>query len=175
MPGISKKIFKQFSLLIITSFIIVGHTAIGQNIKMKIPSMTGYPAGGESILAFEVSDTVLTSGAGGGGGGSVGKTSFEFAKIKKQNSFSTNQLWKFSLTGTHLPEVQFEFYDNGNTLFYKILLKDVTVNHFSYLAPECKNCQSLFHQVWFDYNIIDVTDLATGNTVSFNRATNAAN
>jgi len=106
---------------------------------------------------------------------SVGKASFEFAKIKKQNSSSTNELWKRSFTGLHTPEVQFEFYDNSNAFFYKIILKDVTINHFSYWAPECKNCQSLFHQVWFDFNIIEVTDIATGNTVTINRSANTAN
>ncbi len=175
MVSIAKKFCKHCPVWLIVIFILAGPiSASTQNIKMKIPSMTGFPVGGENILAFEVSDTMLTSGGGGGGGG-VGKASFDFAKIKKQNSFSTNELWKRSFTGIHTAEVQFEFYDNTNVLFYKIVLKDVTVNHFSYLAPECKNCQSLFHQVWFDYKIIEVTDVATGNTVSFNRTTNTAN
>lgn len=175
MRSILKIWSKLFNVGFIAVFILFGSTtAVSQNIKMKIPSITGFPASGESVLAFEVSDTLITS-TGGGGGSGVGKPSFEFAKIKKQNSFSTNQLWKFSLIGTNIPEVQFEFYDNSNSLFYKIVLREVTVNHFSYLAPECKNCQSLFHQVWFNYNIIEVTDLATGSTVTFNRTTNSTN
>jgi type VI protein secretion system component Hcp len=159
------------SLLLVLFFLITSITN-GQNIKMKIPSFTGLPADGEDLIAFEVSDTQRLS-TGGGGGGSVGKTEFEFTKIKKQNSASTNELWKRSLNGQHTAEVQFEFYNASNVLFYKIVLKDVIVTHFSYLSPECTNCPRLFHQVWFDYGKIEVTDVATGNTVKFDRSANA--
>jgi type VI protein secretion system component Hcp len=141
-----------------------------QNIKMKIPSIAGLPADGEDILAFEVSDTQHI--ATGGGGLSVGKTVFEVAKIKKLSGASTNELWKRSLQGTHVPDVQFDFYNSSNAVFYRIVLKDVTVNHFSYLAPECSNCPRLTHQVWFDYDKIEVTDVATGNTVKWDRTGN---
>jgi type VI protein secretion system component Hcp len=141
-----------------------------QNVKMKIPSIAGLPADGEDLLAFEVSDTAHTSQHGSGSG--AGRTNFEVTKIKKLSSASTNELWKRSLQGTHLPEVQFEFYNSSNAVFYKIVLKDVTVSHFSYLSPECSNCPRLVHQVWFDYDKIEVTDVATGNTVKWDRSGN---
>ena len=158
--------------ILLAVFLFSANIVVGQTIKMKIPSFTGLPADGEDIIAFEVSDTQFVS-TGGGGGGSAGKTTFEFAKIKKQNSASTNELWKRSLNGQHTAEVQFEFYNSSNVLFYKIVLKDFTVNHFSYLSPECTNCPRLFHQVWFDYGKIEVTDVATGNTVKFDKQANA--
>jgi len=164
---------KKMTLAILSTllFMFFFNSVHAQNIKMKIPSISGLPADGEDLIAFEVSDTQHVALSGGGGSG-VGKTVFELAKIKKQNSASTNELWKRSLMGTHIPEVQFEFYNSSNTLFYKIVLKDVTVNHFSYLSPECSNCPRLFHQVWFDYDKIEVTDVATGNTVKWDRSGN---
>jgi type VI protein secretion system component Hcp len=163
---------KKMALAVLSAFffLLVSHSVHAQNIKMKIPSITGVPADGEDLIAFEVSDSLNVAPHGGGMG--VGKTSFELAKIKKQSGASTNALWKHSLQGTHIPEVQFEFYNNSNTVFYKIVLKDVTVNHFSYLSPECSNCPRLFHQVWFDYDKIEVTDMATGNTVKWDRSGN---
>jgi type VI protein secretion system component Hcp len=164
---------KRMTMTVLSAvlFMLLFQSLNAQNIKMKIPSISGLPADGEDLIAFEVSDT-LRGGLSHGGGSGAGKTEFEMAKIKKLSSASTNELWKRSLQGTHLPEVQFEFYNNSNTLFYKIVLKDVTVNHFSYLAPECSNCPRLFHQVWFDYDKIEVTDVATGNTVKWDRSGN---
>ncbi len=142
----------------------------GQIIKMKAIGLTA-PAG-ENVIAFETSDTTaITIGVGGGGGSPI--TRFEFVKFKKMHGPSTNELFKRSVNLSHTPEITFEFYDSTATIFYIIVLKDVTVNHFSYLAPECNNCTSLFHQVWLDFARIEVTDSATGITIRFNRGNNA--
>jgi hypothetical protein len=50
----------------------------------------------------------------------------------------------------------------------------VLANDFSSLSPECNNCPRLSHQVWFDYEKIEVTDVATGNTVKWDRSANAS-
>lgn len=157
--------------LLAIMFLFIFQSLSAQTIKMKIPSISGLPADGEDLIAFEVSDTQYVAGTAGGGGG-AGKTVFEMAKVKKLMSASTNELWKRSLQGTHIAEVQFDFYNNSNNIFYKIVLKEVTVNHFSFLSPECNNCPRLFHQVWFDYDKIEVTDIATGSTVKWDRSGN---
>ena len=139
---------------------------------MKITGITA--AEGEDILAFETSDTTPASSTFGGGQTS-GVPAFEFVKIKKENSPSANELFKRSVNGSHLPEVSFEFYDNNATMFYKIVLKAVTINHFSFLKPECSDCTKLYHQVWFNYTIIQVTDVATNTTVKYDRSTRMTN
>ena len=149
-------------------FLSVAIAVNSQTIKMKIATIT--PTDGEVVSALEFSDTTASS-IGSGGGSGTGVTRFEFVKIKKPNALSTNELFKRSLIGTTLPEVDFEYYDAGGTLFYKIVIKSVVLTHFSYLSPECSNCTSLSHQVWFDFSMIEVTDVATGNVLKYNRAT----
>ena len=111
------------------------------------------------------------SASGGGGGGSSVK--FETIKIKKLKDISTNELFKRSISGFHTTEATFEFYDLNAVLFYQIVLKDFTVNHFSFLSPECPGCAKLYHQLWFDYKQIEATDVTSGNVVRWNRYTNA--
>ena len=158
----------KFLLTCTVFFIAV--TTQSQSIKMKIASVT--PTDGETVLALETSDTTTTN-ISSGSGGSSGIPRFEVLKIKKSYGTSTNLLFRYSLSGTHLAEVDFEYYDASNTLFYKIVLKDAILGHFSYLSPECSNCSSLTHQVWFDYSAIEVTDIATGNVLRYNRSSRA--
>lgn len=155
-----RKIFTFFLLLTVTI------TALSQTIKFKMPAVTS--STGEEILAFEVSDTVQATSFGGTGGTALPK--FEFVKIKKLKGPSTNELFKRSFLGTHATEATFEFYDTGGVLYYKIVIKDVTINHFSFLSPECSGCNQIIHQVWFDYDIIEATDIATGNIVKYSRS-----
>jgi len=140
--------------------------ADAQNIKMKITGVTD--AAGEDITAFEASDTLIISAGGGGGSGT---TRFEVVKIKKTRGTSTNELFKRTMTSTHFADVTFEFNDAGGSLYYKIVIRNVTVNHFSFLSPECTNCSKLFHQAWFGFNKIEWTDVATGNTTRFDITT----
>ena len=154
-----RKIFTIFFLLSV--FI----TAKGQTIRLKMPPAT--PAAGEEILAFEVSDTIPPTSFGG----VTSIPRFEFVKIKKLKGSSTNDLFRRSVSGMRAAEAIFEFYDSGGVLYYKIAIKDVSVNHFSYLSPECSGCNQLIHQVWFDFESIEVTDMATGNIVRYNRTT----
>lgn len=144
--------------------------ANGQSIKIKIAGVTA--AAGEDVIAFEVSDTTGAS-VNGGGGQSTPVPSFEFVKIKKLKDVSTNELFKRSMLGTHTANVTFEFYDATSTLFYTIVLLDVTINHFSYLTPECAGCTKMYHQVWLDYVKIESTDVSTGLQVRYNRTTRA--
>lgn len=139
-----------------------------QSIKLKITGVT--VAEGEDVIAFETSDTSISNVAGGSGQ-VASPPVFEMVKIKKLAAASTSELFKRSVNGMHTAEVAFEFNDANGTLFYKIVIKDVTVNHFSYLSPECAGCTKLFHQVWFDYAIIEVTDVTTNVTVKYNRKT----
>ncbi len=158
-------------MILLLCMVSVAFSANSQSIKLKITGITA--AEGENVVAFETSDTTASSFSSGGGGGSAAVPRFEFVKIKKLKGASTNELFKRSVVGTHTAEVTFEFYDTNAALYYKIVLKDVTVNHFSYLSPECTGCTSLFHQVWFDYERIEVTDIASGNVVRYNRTTRA--
>ncbi|MES2777786.1 MAG: type VI secretion system tube protein Hcp [Bacteroidota bacterium] len=155
------------SLFLLLCFAAMAFCADSQGVKMIITGVTA--AEGEDVIAFETSDTIAATNFSGGGGAST--PVFEFVKIKKVKGVSTNELYKRSLSGLHLTEVKFEFYDEIATLFYQVSIKDVTVNHFSYLAPECPGCFKLFHQVWFDYKQIEVTDISTGLVVRYNRAT----
>lgn len=155
--------------LVVLSLFLFVLAANSQNIKMKMTGVITNPEG-EDIIAFEMGDTATYTPSGGGGGGSFTTLGFEFVKIKKQKDASTNELFKRSLNGVHSPDATFEFYDGG-VLIYKILLKDLLIQHFSYLSPECFNCTKLFHQVWFSYVMIEVTDVATGITTKYNRAT----
>jgi type VI protein secretion system component Hcp len=124
-------------------------TIYSQNIKLKIAGITD--AAGEDITAFEVADTSNVSAVGGGG--SVAR--FSDVKIKKLRGTSTNELFKRSINGLNSAEASFEFYDASAIMYYKIVLKEVFVSHFSYLSPECANCSKLFHQVWFEYRKIE--------------------
>jgi type VI protein secretion system component Hcp len=136
---------------------------------MKI---TGYTVPeGEDVIALEVGDSIWAPSIYPSGGVGASTPAFEFVKIKKLKAGSTNELFKRSVLGTGLLDVTFEFYDNAQVMFYQITLKFVTVNHFSWLSPECANCGKLYHEVWFDYRQIEVTDIATGNVVRFNRQT----
>ncbi len=155
-------------LLFLIAFFFFLQIANAQNIKMKIAGIT--VAEGEDVLAFETSDTTTVSSSGGGGG-SVGVTRFEYVKIKKLNDASTNELFRRSISNSHLPDVTFEFYDDAATMFYQISLKDVSILHFSYLSPECAGCAKMYHQVWFDYVKIEATDMLTGISTKYNRTT----
>src|SRR5688500_4301298 len=127
-------------LLLALFFITTASCAHAQSIKMKIANVTS-PAG-EDLVAFQVSDTTFTAAAGGGGG--TGKTTFDFLKIKKLQDSSTIELWKRSVSGFIGPEITFEFYSATNILYFKIIIRDVTVNHFSYLMPECQGCSKMY-------------------------------
>lgn len=139
-----------------------------QTIKMKIATYTS--TDGETINALELTDTLPVSTSGGTGSG-TGISKFNDLKVKKMAGLSTNELLKRSIAGTQLPQVDFEYYDNTNTLFYKIVIRDVFVSQFSYLSPECANCTSLQHQVNFYFTRIEVTDVASGNVLRYNRST----
>ena len=158
---------KTFFLILLVFLAI---DASSQSIKMKITGLTS--AEGEDVIAFEASDTIPVTFTAGGGGSS-GIAVYEFVKIKKLSDASTNELFKRSLQGTHTQQIDFEFYDANAVMFYKIVLKDVLITHFSYLSPECANCTKLFHQVWFDYARIEVTDVVTNNVLRWNRSTRA--
>ncbi len=150
--------------LLLFCTVFFAFAASSQTIKMKIASYT--PTDGEPVVALQFADTLPTSV----GGSSGGVTKLEFVKIKKPTGLSSIELLKRSLVATILPEVDFEYYDAANTLFYKIVLKDVQVAHFSYLTPECSNCTSLSNQVWFDYSKIEITDVINNMVLRYNRA-----
>lgn len=150
------------ALIVFLSFF----AATSQTIKFKMTGITT-ATDGEDVVAFETSDTINVVSAGGGGS-SIGKVMFEPIKIKKLQDVSTNELFIRSILGTHSPDATFEFY-KADVLFYKIVIKDIILTHFSYLSPECFNCAKLFHQVWFYYNQIEVTDVATGNVTKYDR------
>ena len=166
-PLFSKPWLMKYILFMLCLF--MASIADCQTIKMKITSITD--AAGEDIIAFEASDTLLIS-SGGGGGGS-GTTRIEVVKIKKARGTSTNELFKRTMNANHFADVTFEFNDAGGSLYYKIVIKDVTVNHFSFLSPECTNCSKLLHQVWFGFTKIEWTDVATGNTTRYDLTTKA--
>ncbi len=165
-PTFKTASMKAFILLL--CIFSLAFVANAQSIKIKITGITA--AAGEEVIAFETGDSIAASSSYGSGG-ATGIPTFEFVKIKKLKDVSTNELFKRSVNGTHTADVSFEFYDNNASLFYQVVLKDVTVNHFSYLSPECAGCTKLYHQVWFDYRQIEVTDIASGNVVRYNRAT----
>lgn len=142
-----------------SALLLFATTAIGQSIKMKIPPAT--PAAGEEILAFEFSDTIGIS--------LNALVKFEFIKIKKTRGTSTNELFRRSIAHTITPEVTFEFFNSSNVLYYKMVFRDVSIHHFSYLSPECTGCNELMHQIWFDFDDLEFTDVATGNIYRYNR------
>ena len=158
---------KMFLLICMVCLVLCANS---QGIKLKITGVT--PADGEEVIAFETSDTIPITPSTGSGSG-AGLPVFEFVKIKKLSGLSSNELFRRSLLGTHTAEMSFEFTDLQGVLFYKIVLKDVLISHFSYLSPECQGCTKLFHQVWFDYRQIEVTDVATGIIIKYNRNTRA--
>ena len=149
--------------LAIIALLLFAATASSQSIKMKMPTVT--PAAGEEVLAFEFSDTIPIFNAGP----SQPRVKFQFVKIKKTRGASTNELFKRSVNFTFTPELTFEFFDSNNILYYKIVLKAVTIHHFSFLSPECTGCNELMHQIWFDFDVIEATDVATGNMVRYDR------
>lgn len=139
--------------------------AKSQSIKMKIATITA--AAGEDVIAFETGDT--TSFSSSGGTPTATPTRFEFVKIKKLAGGSSNELFKRSTVGSQTADVTFEFNNSSAQLFYKISLKNVVITHFSYLSPECANCANLYHEVWFNFDKIEVTDAATGIMVGYDR------
>lgn len=155
------KIF--LSLLCLLSLACV---AKSQSIKMKIAGITA--DAGEDVIAFETGDTTNSS-VGSGGGQTASPSRFEFVKIKKVAGGSSNELFKRSTVSSHIADVTFEFYNTGAQLFYKVSIKNAVITHFSYLSPECTNCSKLYHEIWFDFDKIEVTDSATGVTVGYDR------
>src|SRR5215203_2906491 len=153
--------------ILFTLCLFMASIADCQNIKMKITGVTD--AAGEDIIAFEASDTLQIASIGGGGTSTT--TKFEVVKIKKARGTSTNELFKRTMNANHFADVTFEFNDAGGSLYYKIVIKDVTVNHFSFLSPECTNCSKLLHQAWFSFTKIEWTDVATGNTTRYDTIT----
>lgn len=142
--------------------------ADAQSIKMSLSGVTA--AGGELVLAVEhkISNT---ASSGGGGGSTAGVTNFGNFKVKKANGASTNELFKRTVNGTHTAQISFDYYDNTGTLFYSIVLKDVIFTGFDYLTPECSGCAKIYHQLTIDYNQIEITDVAAGSTLKYNRST----
>ena len=158
---------KFFFLLL---FFLAASAMNGQTIKLKVSGITA--TAGEDILAFEAGDTIPVNTIGGtGGGGGVSVSRFAAVKFKKVKDSSSAEFHRRSINAAATPDFTFEFYDAGNTLYYKISLKEVYVIHFSYLSPECNGCSKLFHEVWLDYRKIEWTDVLLNVTWRYNLST----
>lgn len=154
-------------LVILLAF--AGMQAASQSIKMKIASLTA--AAGEEVSALQMIDSLSVNIGSTGSGSNVGRTYFNGVDIKKITGPSSIQLFQKSITGAVLPEVAFEFYDASNTLYYKIVLKDVYTSLFSHLSPECSGCAKLYNQIRFEPIKYEVTDVLTNTTYRYNVST----
>lgn len=163
---------KNIKVYILVAMVFASGSAYSQgSILMKIPGIT--PAAGETIIAFE-GNTTLTAPPVSGGGGGGSKPVFDDIKIQKNLSISS-QLIKNLTSATHMPTVEFDFLDNSNTLTYKIILTDVLLTKFSYLSPQCPNCQKLTNEVWFNFIKIQYTDVVNNIVINYDRSTNITN
>lgn len=117
-------------------------------VYMKADGLT--TGNGDKLTAYQ--DNVL-SGT---------KPSFDPIKITKAPGTTMrllSDLWK----GTHIPTVEFDFYDNTNTLVYTVQLTEVGVTKFSNLSPACPSCGSLTDEIWLSYTSIQYRDVANNS------------
>ena len=138
--------------------------ATSQTIKLVISGVT--EIAGETVIAFETGDTTTVSFPGTGGM-QVSAPRFEPIKIKKPFGTSTSELFRRSVGKMLIPETVFQFHNASGELYFSITLREVVITHFSFLSPECINCASLVHQLWFHYNKIEWEDVAKGSIIRY--------
>ena len=144
--------------------------AIAQKILLKITGITA--AAGEEVKAvdfkFEGTSTWTTTGL------SAGQMKLYPVLIKKASGLSTHEIYKKVLMGTvFTPNVELEYYDAANVMYYKISLVNALVTNFYWLSPECPTCIQLEHQIAFNPRRIETSDVATGITVKYDYQTKA--
>ena len=154
---------KTLFLLLITLMITSGKS-IGQNILMKISSVTA--AAGEEVRTLDFQINAASSWTKGGGA-SVGKPNPTNLIIKKPNNKSTSDLFKSIGQGKSIPEIIFEYYDTANKLYYSITLTNVFLTQLNWLTPECPTCLKLELQVGFVFKTYKTFDVASGMKVTW--------
>ncbi len=161
---------KKLIGLLIVSIFLTNSQLSAQKILLKIASVTA--AAGEEVKAVEFKTESKMTWIGGGSG--QGRATIHDLLIKKSNNTSTNELFKRVTFGTVLPTVILEYYNASNVLYFTITLRQVFVNNFFWLSPECPTCLKLEHQVSFAPRQIETTDAVTGITFKFDVVTNTS-
>jgi len=138
---------------------------MGQQILMKIGSVTA--ADGEQVKALEFQVTAPSTFSGGGGAGH-GKAIPGYLSIKKDNGKSTTSFLKDIVDGSHLPEVIFEYYKaSDKEPYYTITLTDALITQLYWLSPECPTCLKLEMQVGFVFKKYKTFDAESGQTITW--------
>lgn len=156
-----RTLYMMLITLMITS---IQSKSIGQNILMKIPSITA--AAGEDVRTLEFQVNAASSWTKGGGA-SVGKPNPANLIIKKSNNKSTSDFLKSIGQGKAIPEVIFEYYDVANKLYYSITLTNVFLTQLNWLTPDCPTCLKLELQVGFVFKTYKTVDVASGTKVTW--------
>ncbi len=153
---------KKTLFLLLIILMITSSQSIGQNILMKIPSITA--AAGEEVRTLDFQINAASSWTKGGGA-SVGKPNPATLIIKKPNNKSTSDLFKSIGQGKSIPEIIFEYYDAANKLYYSITLTNVFLTQLNWLTPECPTCLKLELLVGFVFKTYKTSDVASGTKV----------
>lgn len=122
---------KKILFLLLITLMISSTQSKGQNILMKIPSVTA--AAGEEVRTLEFQINAASSWTKGGGA-SVGKPNPASLIIKKANNKSTSEFLKSIGQGKSFPEIIFEYYDAANKLYYSITLTNVFLTQLNWLT-----------------------------------------
>ena len=155
---------KKILFLLLITLMISSTQSKGQNILMKIPSITA--AAGEEVRTLDFQINAASSWTKGGGA-SVGKPNPTNLIIKKPNNKSTSELFKSIGQGKSIPEIIFEYYDTANKLYYSITLTNVFLTQLNWLTPECPTCLKLELQVGFVFKTYKTFDVASGMKVAW--------
>lgn len=158
---------KKIILLQLLLLLLCGQ-GFAQRILLKITGITA--AAGEEVKAvdfkFEGTSTWTS------GGLSAGTIKLYPVLIKKSAGQSTHDIYKKLLMGTvYSPNVDLEYYDAANVMYFRISLVNAIVTNFYWLSPECPTCIQLEHQIAFNPRKIETLDVATGVTVRYDYQT----
>lgn len=150
---------KQLYLFLALALCCTGASA-QLSIYMKVSGMT--TGIGDKVTAFQDNVTSPITGSV-----TTGKVAFDPIKITKTPGL-TMGLMSDSWKGAHVTLVEFDFYDNTNTMVYTVSLSEVNVVKFSNLSPACPSCGSLTDEIWLTYTAITYKDLANNLTWGWN-------
>ncbi len=138
--------------------------AFAQKILLKISGIT--VGSGEDVKAVDFKFEGTSTW--GSGGVTAGTIKVYPVLVKKAAGLSTHEIYKKVLTGTiFTPNVDLEYYDASNVMYFKISLVNAIVTNFYWLSPECPTCIQLEHQIAFNPRRIETLDVATGITVKY--------
>jgi hypothetical protein len=160
---------KQIILINILMLLLSGQL-FAQKILLKISGITA--AAGEEVKAVDFKFEGTSTW--GSGGVTAGTVKVYPVLVKKTVGLSTHDIYKKLLMGSiYTPNVDLEYYDASNVMYFKISLVNAIVTNFYWLSPECPTCIQLEHQIAFNPRRIETFDVATGITVRYDYQTKA--